>query len=195
MWESQEIEKNQQMAFTQSLSVLSNNPNILTNYLICTLDWERYENNNKHQSDNLGGTKESPLNHFPKYSVQQPAFIIVKGSLTQQGIPKKCPKRTKSSPKLSAVGLNCTMDMTWGRLILLSLNKKRQKKHFPGPSGANHCTMQQGLPFEITKFWTLKIDFSANFHLTHDYLVAEALSTPQNWKTLKGTYKYQFKGV
>ena len=33
------------------------------------------------------------------------------------------------------------------------------------------CTMQQGLTFEkkvITKCSTLKIDFSANFHLTHD---------------------------
>ena len=44
------------------------------------------------------------------------------------------------------------------------------------------CTMQQGLTFEekkaITKCSTLKIDFSANFHLTHDFLLAEALSTP-----------------
>ena len=37
------------------------------------------------------------------------------------------------------------------------------------------CTMQQGLTFEekkaITKCSTLKIDFSANFHLTHDFLL------------------------
>ena len=31
------------------------------------------------------------------------------------GVPK-CTNRTKSQPKLSAVGLNFTMDMTWGRL-------------------------------------------------------------------------------
>ena len=30
------------------------------------------------------------------------------------------------------------MDMTWGCLVLLSLSKKRPKKHFRGPSGANH---------------------------------------------------------
>ena len=45
-----------------------------------------------------------------------------------QGVPKKCTNRTKS--KLSAKGLNFTMDMTWGRLTLLSLKKKRQKKTF-----------------------------------------------------------------
>ena len=53
------------------------------------------------------------------------------------GCPKKCINRTKSWPKLSAVG-HFTMDMTWRRLILLSLSKKRPKKHFRGPSGANH---------------------------------------------------------
>ena len=40
-----------------------------------------------------------------------------------QGVPKKCTDRIKSTnqpePKLSAVGPNFTMDMTWGRLILL----------------------------------------------------------------------------
>ena len=63
----------------------------------------------------------------------------------------------------------------------------------------NDCTMQQGLTFEekkaITKCSTLKVDFFANFHLTHDFLLAEALSTPQIWKTQKGIYKYQLKGV
>ena len=50
------------------------------------------------------------------------------------------------------------------------------------------CTMQQGLTFEkkvITKCSTLKIDFSANFHLTHDILLAEALSTPQKLENAK----------
>ena len=50
------------------------------------------------------------------------------------------------------------------------------------------CTMQQGLTFEkkaITKCSTLKIDFSANFHLTHDFLLAEALSTPQKLENAK----------
>ena len=41
-----------------------------------------------------------------------------------QGVPKKCTNRTNSLPKLSAMGLNFTIEMTWGRLILLSLNKK-----------------------------------------------------------------------
>ena len=34
------------------------------------------------------------------------------------------------------MGLNFTSDTTWGRLILLSLSKKRPKK--ADPSGANH---------------------------------------------------------
>ena len=37
----------------------------------------------------------------------------------------------------------------------------------------------------ITKCSTLKIDFSANFHLTHDFLLAEALSTPQKLENAK----------
>jgi len=48
--------------------------------------------------------------------------------------------------------------------------------------------MQQGLTFEkkaITKCSTLKIYFSANFHLTHDFLLAEALSTPQKLENAK----------
>ena len=36
----------------------------------------------------------------------------------------------KTYPKLSAVGLNFTMDMTWERLILLSLSEKRPKNIF-----------------------------------------------------------------
>ena len=59
----------------------------------------------------------------------------------------------------------------------------------------NDCTMQQGLTFEekkaITKCSTLKVDFFANFHLTHDFLLAEAISTPQKLENAK----YQFKGV
>ena len=49
--------------------------------------------------------------------------------------------------------------------------------------------MQQGLTFEekkaITKFSTLKIDFSANFYLAHDFFLAEALSTPQKLENTK----------
>ena len=51
------------------------------------------------------------------------------------------------------------------------------------------CTMQQGLTFEekkaITECSTLKIDFSANFHLTHDFFWADALSTPQKLENAK----------
>ena len=53
---------------------------------------------------------------------------------------------------------------------------------------ADNATMQQGLTFEkkaITKCSTLKIYFSANFHLTHDFLLAEALSTPQKLENAK----------
>ena len=41
---------------------------------------------------------------------------------------KKCTNRTKSQPKMSAVGLNFTINMTWEGLIRLSLGKKRPKK-------------------------------------------------------------------
>ena len=40
-----------------------------------------------------------------------------------EGVPKKCTIR----PKLSAVGLNFTMNMTWEGLIRLSLSRKRPK--------------------------------------------------------------------
>ena len=47
-----------------------------------------------------------------------------------QSVPKKCTNKTKSQPKLSAVGLNFTMNMTWEGLIRLSLSKKRPKINF-----------------------------------------------------------------
>ena len=37
----------------------------------------------------------------------------------------------------------------------------------------------------IRKCSTLKIDFSANFHLTRDFLLAEALSTPKKLENAK----------
>ena len=37
----------------------------------------------------------------------------------------------------------------------------------------------------IRKCLTLKIDFSANFNLTHDFFWAEALSTPQKLENAK----------
>ena len=49
---------------------------------------------------------------------------------------KKCTNRTKSSPKLSAMGLNFTIGMTWGSLVLLSLDKKRPKNQSPDIMGA-----------------------------------------------------------
>ena len=48
---------------------------------------------------------------------------------------KKCTQRTKSQPKLSAMGLNFTNGMTWGRLILLILGKKRPKNQYPETRG------------------------------------------------------------
>ena len=44
----------------------------------------------------------------------------------------------KSLPKLSAVGPDFPMDMTWERLILLSLIKKRPKNIFPDTGGAGY---------------------------------------------------------
>ena len=47
----------------------------------------------------------------------------------------------------------------------------------------------------IRKCLTLKIDFSANFDLTHDFFGRRLSQHPKNWKTQKWIYKYQFKGV
>ena len=45
--------------------------------------------------------------------------------------PKKsAPEAQKSSPKFSAAGQNFSLDMTWERLILLCLSKKRPKNTF-----------------------------------------------------------------
>ena len=57
-------------------------------------------------------------------------FYIIQRVVTDPGVPKNV-KRPKSSPKLSAVGLNFTMEMTWGRLFLLSLSIERPKNTFP----------------------------------------------------------------
>ena len=46
------------------------------------------------------------------------------------GVPKKVSNRKESKPKLSSVGLSFTMDMTWDRLILLSISEKQPKNIF-----------------------------------------------------------------
>ena len=61
-------------------------------------------------------------------------------------------------------------------------------------------TLHYGLRAEILKkvirkCLTLKIDFSANFNLTHDFFGRRLSQHPKNWKTQKLIYKYQFKGV
>ena len=66
------------------------------------------------------------------------------------------------------MGVNFTMDMTWERLILPSLSKKRQKKRVPGPSGANHwwlslwCTMAPWHHSISTFFGTTCIVYARN---------------------------------
>ena len=60
-----------------------------------------------------------------------------------QGVPKKCTNRTNSLPKLSAMGLNFTIEMTWGRLILLSLSKKRPKDQSQDTRGAGKWLFSQ----------------------------------------------------
>ena len=44
-----------------------------------------------------------------------------------QVVPKTVINREKSKPKLSAVGQNFPMDMTWEPFILVSLSKKRPR--------------------------------------------------------------------
>ena len=63
------------------------------------------------------------------------------------------------------------------------------KQHFSRSPNIN--TMHYGIRADILKkkairkCSTLKIDFSANFHLTDDFLLAEALSTPQKLENAK----------
>ena len=47
--------------------------------------------------------------------------------MSQKSDFQNAAKAEESQPKLSATGLNHPMDMTWERLILLCLTKKRQK--------------------------------------------------------------------
>ena len=56
-----------------------------------------------------------------------------------QGGPKKCTNRTKTYPKLSALGLNFTMNMTREGTTRLSLSKKRPKNQFPDTRGPTTC--------------------------------------------------------
>ena len=46
----------------------------------------------------------------------------------------------------------------------------------------------------IRKCSTLKIDFSANFHLTHDFFLAEALLTPQKLENANRNLQTSIKG-
>ena len=55
-----------------------------------------------------------------------------------QGVPKKCTYITKSYPKLSAVGLNFTMNMSCEDLTRLSLSKKRPKNKIPYTRGSGY---------------------------------------------------------
>ena len=50
------------------------------------------------------------------------------------GCPKKCTNRTESQPEMSVMGVNFTIDMTWVRLIQLSLSKKNQSLEALGAS-------------------------------------------------------------
>ena len=91
------------------------------------------------------------------------------------------------------------MQITWKEATHVHsyLKLERQNSHeyiFTG----THCTMQQGLTFEkkaITKCSTLKIDFSANFHLTHDFfLVGGSLNTPKIGKRKKEFTNINLRG-
>ena len=53
-----------------------------------------------------------------------------------EGVQIKMTNRNKILTKVSAVGPNFPMKMTWERLILLSLSQKQPKNIFPDTGGA-----------------------------------------------------------
>ena len=55
----------------------------------------------------------------------------------------------------------------------------------PRPAPLHYGIRADILKKAIRKCLTLKIDFSANFNLTHDFFWAEALSTPQKLENAK----------
>ena len=86
------------------------------NFLVSRRLSSSYKNHNSHNSRNRHD------NHNSHNSLNS------HNSKKIQGLQKKCTNRTKSKPKLSAVRLNFTMNMTWEGLIRLSLSKKRPKE-------------------------------------------------------------------
>ena len=77
----------------------------------------------------IGGGNRAPTNN-------KCALFFARAIKFQNVQGVKCNNRTKSYPKLSAMGLNFTIDMTGGRLILRSLSKKRPKNLTPDTRGA-----------------------------------------------------------
>ena len=68
------------------------------------------------------------LSSFPEKVCWGKNLHTVCKGISYTGCPKqKLTNRTKSKQKLSALGPNYPMNMTWGRLILLSLSKKQPK--------------------------------------------------------------------
>ena len=66
---------------------------------------------------------------------QRPYFHCISSlHVFVQGVPKKLTNRKK----LSAVGPNFLMSMTWERLILLRLGKKQPKNIFPDTGAAGY---------------------------------------------------------
>ena len=69
-----------------------------------------------------------------------------------------------------------------------------------GPStcqSTRQCTMQQGLSFlgkAITECLTLEIDFSANFHLIHDFFWRGSLNFPKIGKLKNKVSNISFRG-
>ena len=66
------------------------------------------------------------------------------------------------------------------------------------PQPTTHCTMQQGLSFigkAITKCSTLEIDFSANFHLIHDFFGLGSPNFPKIGRRKNKGSNISFRGV
>ena len=97
------------------------------------------------------------------------------------------------------MGLNFTIDMTWGRLILLSLSKKRPKNQYQDTRGAGKwwlCTVHCGSSsiLKVFFFWdTLYCYTSTNDKFkTSKCLITKSCSILRQWQFLVVTHLLLF---
>ena len=116
------------------------------------------------------------LSSFPEKVCWGKNLHTVCKGISYTGCPKqKLTNRTKSKQKLSALGPNFPMNMTWGRLILLSLSKKRPKSWFPDTRGVNYWWLSQ-CTIGPAAFWKCLFLGHPAYHIL--YYILQMTRTP-----------------